>query len=287
MHCDKFIVCRRMLKNIFIIVSILFFKLSYGQNHNCIISDNDFEGIKSAILNITSEEGRANTGVEIIKKTNCCFYSKHIYGIAQSLTDASYLNTFLRGVYDNILDYQSSDFNKLLSLYKADYDKNSFSTFVASNISACSNYENGHQKKAGFKKKNIDQSEKIDNKKHNDSFNKTDAINKLNMSGSSAVDSKKFIEWIEPVKNIKTVHGYNRVKAKIYCNTPPEIALMVDNIIIQTQPDQIIPIEDKGYIYSYYVGLHEGDNIILIRFRNPIDSSFIYSKELIINYQPE
>jgi hypothetical protein len=272
-----------MLRKFFVLFGILYFNLTFGQEHSCIINDNDFEGIKSAILNITSEEERVNTGIEIIIKTNCCFYSKHIYQIAQSLSVTSNRINFIKGVYNNILDVQSHDFNKLLSLFSSDNDKNYINSFIDSNKSGCLFNEKQHQKHAGSKKKN----KIIDNIPNKDTTVRTDVSKNAKITGSPPDEGKRYIEWIEPVKNIKTVHGYNRVKAKVYCNSVPEIVLMVDNIIIQTKPVNIIPFENKGFIYSYYVGLHEGDNHVLIRLLNPSDSTFIYSKDLIINYQPQ
>lgn len=246
-------------------------RLSFGQDYNCIINESDFEGLKIAVLDIKFENDRAKNGIDIVKRTNCCFTSAQIYQLAESFSFASNLTTFLKGVYDNILDDQSADFYKLLSLFKFESDKNSFNSFIASHRSVCSGYEKEHHKYSERKEQN----ENIKHPGHN------------NIPGQTVNDGGLFVEWMEPERNVTTVHRFIRLKAKVFCNSVPDIALIVDKLTIHTQPEKIEPYEDKGYIYTYYTELHEGDNHIMLRLRNQSAQTYVYSKDLVINCQPE
>ena len=113
---------------------------------------------------------------------------------------AADLKSFLEGVYNNIYDDKSDDFNKLITLFKYDNDRNSFQKLTLSHRPACYKYEEEHHKYSNLK----DQDENIKELGSIDYHGHVDTLN----SKVPNISTANLIEWIDPTGNIKSVHGF-------------------------------------------------------------------------------
>jgi hypothetical protein len=253
---------------------------------------------------IAFEDEKTKSGIELVKRTKCCFTSNQIYQLAEGFNFEDKMLTFLKGTYDNILDDQSADFYRLLSLFKFESNKSAFNSFIASHRSACSGYETRHvrhheevrQHEEGEAREHIDMNSYPTNPPANTNMQmnvNTNMPNTPNISininvPQQPVDNNAIhAEWIEPANNITTKTKHVNIKAKIFCSNMPAVDLMIDNNLIKTDEMTIRSAENYGYIYENWVKLHPGENHLVLRLINPATQQYIYSADMVVYYDKD